>query len=127
MKVSRVGQIVEIKMVPSEFSNSSGIGQDVAPALTLENDAEACLNRIHPVNQGRVHPGFSEELQRHAAEMVVADTRLKTYSAAECGQIVGDNRRRASQSEHHVIGQELTFRGKLIGEAVENEVRSEER
>jgi len=38
MKVAGIGQVVKIKVFPAQFCNSTGVGEDVAPGVMLQDD-----------------------------------------------------------------------------------------
>jgi len=37
MKVAGVGQVIEIEIVPGEFGDRSGVGENVAPILVMQD------------------------------------------------------------------------------------------
>src|SRR5580704_3318778 len=126
MKVARVGEVVEVEIVPGSFGDGSGIGEDVAPGLVMQDYGESGGDGAGDATDYRhVDAALLQAVERDLAEGVVADAGLKSDAAAECGQVVGNNCRGRREGEHHAVGEEFALGGELLGQAVEDEVEVE--
>src|SRR5579863_1916408 len=96
MKVSGVGQVFEVEIVPAEFGDGAGVGENVAPSGAGQDDGESArgcaigCGRDH-AHAGNIYARMAETIERNLAEVVVGDARLKADSAAQRGEIVGDD------------------------------------
>src|SRR5215471_16448731 len=126
MEVARIGEIVEIEIVPGQLGNGSHISKDVAPRVVVENHGESGGAWAGDApDQSSVDAALPEALERDVAEGVVANAGLKSYATAEHGKVVGDDGRRRTESQHHTVGQEFALGSEFLGEAVEDEVEIE--
>src|SRR5256885_975311 len=66
-----------------------------------------------------------QSLDRNLAKVVVADTGLKSDATTQCCEIICDNNRRRTESQHHTIGEQFTLKNELFGKAIEDQVEIE--
>ncbi len=64
-----------------------------------------------------------QAFERDGAERIFADAGLESYFAAECGQVVGNDRRRRSECQHHAVSKQFALWSELLRESVENKVQ----
>src|SRR5215471_967890 len=126
MEVARIGEIVEIEIVPGQLGNGSHISKDVAPRVVVENHGESGGAWAGDApDQSSVDATLLEAFERNMAEGVVANAGLKSHATAEHGKVVGDDGRRRTKSQHHAVGQKFALGSESLGEAVEDEVEIE--
>ena len=92
MKMTRVGEIVEIEIVPRQLGNRSGIGENVAPRFVVQDHGESSRDCARNCAHLRhIHPALLQTFERDLAERIVTDAGLKSHAAAESGQIMRHN------------------------------------
>src|SRR5579863_233533 len=126
MKMSRVGEVIEVEILPGEFGDRSHVGECVAPAIVLKIDGKAgSCGTGNGADARGIHGTLLKTLQGELAEWVIAHARLKTDAASERSQVVGHDRGGAADGQHHAIGEKLALGNKLLGKAVEDEIEVE--
>ena len=121
--MARVGEVVEVEIVPGSFRDRSRIGENVAPRSVMQDHGEARRDRArNRAHQRYVDAALLQAIECDLSERVVADAGLKSDAAAECGQVVSHDRGGGAEREHHAVGEQFAFRRKLFGQAVEDEV-----
>src|SRR5580700_2373225 len=116
MKVTRIWQVVEIRIIPGEPCDYSRIRHQVAPSLALQNDSNARLHRAARAPYARnIYSTLLQGVQCDVSEIVVPDARLKTHTAVQSSEIVPQNCGRSSQSQRHPVGNSSRSRGNSSG------------
>ena len=92
MKVARVGEVIEIEIVPPQLRDRSCIRKNVAPLRVMEDHGDArCGCPWNDADLGDIDSAFLQPLQRNPAQRIVSNARLKSYPAAECRKIMRDD------------------------------------
>src|SRR5277367_1456314 len=123
MKVARVGEVVEVEILPGCFRNRARISKNVAPRGMVQNHSESGRGRTwNAAHERHIDSAVLQSVERDLSQGVVADAGLKPDAAAECGEVVRDNRRGRAEGEHHAVGEQFAFGRELLRETVKYEV-----
>ena len=92
MKMTRVGKIIQVEILPAQLCNGSHIGQDIPPLLMMQDYRKAggCLACGY-ANFGDVDATLAQSFERDSAERIISNARLKSHAASERRQIMGDD------------------------------------
>src|ERR1700751_1917828 len=102
MKMARIRKIIEVKVFPSQFGDGSRIGKNVAPCVVVQDDRQSGSAFAFDLSYARnIHAAFGKPLKSDLAQRIVANAGLKSNAAAERGEVVGEDRGRRTQGEHH--------------------------
>ena len=123
MKVLGRGKVIEIQILESQFKDGPGIGQHVAPAIALQDDGQAGLGGTSDTaHLGDIDTPRGQTIERDLTQLIVPDARNESNLVSQGGEIVRHNRRRAAEREHHPAGQKFAVAGKLLRQAIENQI-----
>src|SRR5579863_2593848 len=126
MEVARVGEVVEVEIIPAEFGDSAGISENVAPAGAGQDHGESGLGCVaNHAHMRDIDPGLAQAVESDVAEIVIADARLEADAAAEGSQVVSHDGGRGAKREGHAVGEQFALGSKLVGETVEDQVEVE--
>ena len=94
MKVLGRGKVIEIQIAGRQFEDRSGIGQDVAPAIALQNNCQPGLGRSsYTTNFGNVHAAGGQSIKSDLTQLIIPNTRNESNPVSQSGEIVRHNRR----------------------------------
>src|ERR1700726_1153617 len=121
MKVASRHQVVMGYILEAQLGDCAQIGEDVALAPVGQNERNSRLGAMCDVL--KIHTEFSQPFNSEVSEGVVADLGDESHATAEGGEIMCQNSRGTAQGHGEVARQQLAFRGHVLRQAVEDQIK----
>src|SRR6267143_2751333 len=125
MKVRGAAEIVQVEMRTLQIASGARIGQNLAFLGKRKDHRHAGILTGKAFHARNVNAAFRQTLHTKFAEWITSDARGETNAAAQEGNIVGQDCRRAAEGHRKTVSQMFSLGFKDRRKTVQNQITIE--
>src|SRR5882724_6364565 len=122
MKVRRVSEILQVKMLVVQIKSRARISQNLTFPGKRKDHSHAGILARKAFHARNVNTALRQALHAKLTQRIAPNARRETDAAAKERNIVGKNCRRAAESQRKAFGQVLPLGLKLRRKTVQNQI-----